>query len=44
MNYCVEYRIIFYCEFVVDLIIKPFFIVYTELFKGVHHNFFFSYM
>jgi len=43
VNYCVEYRIIFYCAFIVDLIIKPFFFVYVEPFKGVHHTSFYSY-
>ena len=38
MNYCVECRIIFYCAFIVDLIIKTCLVVYMEPFKGVHHT------
>jgi len=38
VNYYVEYRIIFYCAFIVDLIIKPCLVVYMEPYKGIQHT------
>jgi hypothetical protein len=38
VNCYVECRIIFYCGFIVDLIIKACLVVYMEPFKGIRHT------
>ena len=44
LSYCVEYNILFYCTFIIYLIIKFYYIVNMEPFKGVHHIAFFIYV
>jgi hypothetical protein len=44
VNYCVEYSILFYSTFIVDLIIKSCYVVYMESVKGDHYTSFCSFM
>jgi len=44
LNQYVEYNIVFACAFIIYLIIKARYVVYVELFEGIHLITFFSYM
>jgi hypothetical protein len=44
LNQCVEYNIVFACALIIYLIIKARYVVYVELFAGLHLITFFSHM
>jgi hypothetical protein len=44
LNQCVEYNIVFDCAFTINLIFKSRYVVYVELFEGLHLITFFTYM